>query len=296
MGMGGSTVGRVIWVAALALVAGLAPVGAQAQTAKQLFGARPAPASSLPPSPHGSYAKGCLAGGVKLAETGASWQAMRLERNRNWGHPALIAFVGRLGVSAKAIGWDGVLVGDLSQPRGGPMASGHSSHQIGLDADIWMRPGYARELSRAERRSIGTFSVVAADRRNLNDSWTPGHAALLRAAAQDPAVARIFVNAAIKAQLCRDAGAERDWLGKIRPWWGHDSHFHVRLSCPADAEGCENQTAPPPGDGCDASLDWWFSDEALNPKPDPNAPKPKPKLQLTLADLPPACAAVLNAE
>ncbi|MEX2519354.1 MAG: penicillin-insensitive murein endopeptidase [Paracoccaceae bacterium] len=288
--------GRVIRIAAMTLAIGLNAAGAKAETAKQLFGARPAPASALPPAPLGSYAKGCLAGGVKLAETGPSWQAMRLDRNRNWGHPALVSFVGRLGGAAKAIGWNGVLVGDLSQPRGGPMTSGHASHQIGLDADIWMRPGYARELSRAERQSIGTFSVVAADRRNLNDSWTAGHAQLLRAAAEDPAVARIFVNAAIKARLCRDAGVERDWLAKIRPWWGHDSHFHVRLSCPPGAEGCENQAPPAAGDGCDASLDWWFSDEALHPKPDPNAPPPKPRRELALADLPAACAAVLAAE
>ncbi|MFV0475036.1 MAG: penicillin-insensitive murein endopeptidase [Pikeienuella sp.] len=281
------------------LAAALAALAAPAagESAKRLFGAHAAPAASLAPASVGSYAKGCLAGAAMLPITGPGWQAMRLERNRNWGHPELVAFVGRLAGHAQDIGWEGILVGDLSQPRGGPMTAGHASHQIGLDADIWMRPGYERELSRAERSEIGSFTVVRGDGRDTNGEWTQGHAALLRAAASDPAVARIFVNAAIKSRLCRDAPAtDRDWLRKIRPWWGHDSHFHVRLSCPADASDCENQAPPPAGDGCDDSLAWWFSDEALNPKPDPNAPKPKPRRNIQLADLPQACAAVLDAE
>lgn len=205
--------------------------------AKRLFGAADEP-SAQAPVPHGSYAKGCLAGGAELAITGPGWQAMRLGRNRNWGHPELVAFVARLGDAAQAAGWPGLLVGDLSQPRGGPMLSGHRSHQIGLDADIWMRPGEARVLSYEERRDLSSFSVVAPDRINVSAVWTPAHAKVIRAAAVDPKVARIFVNAAIKRELCASTAGDRSWLRKVRPWWGHDHHFHVRLSCPAGAEGC----------------------------------------------------------
>lgn len=272
------------------------PTGAAAQAVKHAFGATPAPASTLAPAPVGSYAKGCLAGGVALPEAGPSWQTMRPSRNRNWGHPDLVAFVERLGVSAQVFGWNGLLVGDLSQPRGGPMTSGHASHQIGLDADIWMRPGYRRELSRAEREELGSFTVTTPDNLSVNERWTPQHQQIVRAAASDPAVARIFLNAAIKDRMCRDAPTnDRAWLRKIRPWWGHNAHFHVRLACPPGAAGCVDQAPLAAGDGCDASLAWWFSDEARNPKPDPNAPKPPPKRDLTLADLPPACAAVLEA-
>ncbi len=221
---------------------------------------------------------------------------MRLSRNRNWGHPDLIAFVARLGAKAQQIGWDGLLVGDLSQPRGGPMTSGHRSHQIGLDADIWMRPGYARELSRKEREDIGSFTVTTGDHMAVNNRWTPGHGEVLKAAASDPAVARIFVHAAIKDQLCQTAGDDRAWLRKIRPWWGHNAHFHVRLACPEGARGCIDQAPPPAGDGCDATLSWWFSDEARNPKPDPNAPKKPARRQLVLADLPQACEGVLASQ
>ncbi|MGB0504667.1 MAG: penicillin-insensitive murein endopeptidase [Pikeienuella sp.] len=269
-------------------------VPAAAEPAKRLFGAALEP-SSQAASPEGSYAKGCLAGGAELAITGPSWQAMRLERNRNWGHPDLVAFIARLGEQAQAAGWPGLLVGDLSQPRGGPMISGHRSHQIGLDADIWMRPGEDRELSRAERRDLSSFTVVARNRLGVNAAWTPEHAQVIRAAASDPAVARIFVNAAIKRELCESTVGDRAWLRKIRPWWGHDHHFHVRLSCPVGSFGCANQAPPPAGDGCDATLEWWFSDEALNPKPNPDKPKRKRK-EIVLADLPQACEAVLVAE
>lgn len=263
------------------------PAAADAIPAKTLFGARMAPSAGAPQA-HGSYAAGCLAGGRALPEAGAGWQAMRLSRNRNWGHPETLAFIERLGAHARAVGWPGVLIGDISQPRGGPMLDGHRSHQIGMDIDVWMRPAPDRSLTRVEREVMGSPSVVAADRRSMSPAWTPGHAALLERAAGDPAVSRIFVNAAVKAELCRTAAGDRAWLRKIRPWWGHDHHFHVRLACPAGSPGCENQEPPPGGDGCDESLAWWFTEEALNPAPGPRPP------EKTLADLPRACRALVE--
>ena len=275
-----------VWLALLASQAGAEP-------AKRAFGAATAPTSG-PAAAHGGYSAGCMAGAVELPESGPGWQAMRLSRNRNWGHPELVAFVERLSRAAQGEGWAGLLVGDISQPRGGPMTSGHKSHQIGLDADIWMRPAERLDLSREAREALSSDSVVASDRLRVNGAWTEGHARILRAAASDPAVARIFVNAAIKRELCRAASEnDREWMRKIRPWWKHDSHFHVRLACPVGEAGCVDQAPPPPGDGCDETLEWWFSDEALNPPPpDPDAPPPR---DLTLSDLPPACRAVLEA-
>lgn len=271
----------------------IATAAGAGESAKALFGAAADPAPGAP-AIHGTYARGCLAGAAALPESGPGWQTMRPGRNRAWGHPEAVAFVGRLGAAAVALGWPRVLIGDVSQPRGGPMPFGHASHQIGLDIDVWLtRPG-ARPFDRAERESVSAVQKVAADRRRVSAAWTETHARLLRAAAEDPAVARIFVNAAIKAQMCRWAPAgDRDWLGRIRPWWGHDHHFHVRLDCPADQPGCVDQDPVPAGDGCDAGLDWWFSDEALNPPP-PKEPVP-PRPPLTMADLPAACAGVLAA-
>jgi penicillin-insensitive murein endopeptidase len=266
---------------------------AAAENAKTLFSSVPAPSAEAP-APHGRHAGGCVAGAVALPESGPGWQALRLSRNRNWGHPDTIATLRRIGGAARALGWrHGVLVGDISQPRGGPMPSGHASHQSGLDADIWFRRP-ERRYSVAERESLSAIPMVAPDRVRVSAAFTPSHAALLKAAAAEPKVTRIFVNAAIKAELCRsEPAAARGWLRKLRPWWGHDSHFHIRLACPAGAAGCEDQAPPPPGDGCDDTLAWWFSDEALNPAPSPAPAKPRP--QPTLADLPAACARTLRA-
>jgi penicillin-insensitive murein endopeptidase len=261
--------------------------------AKELFARKPKPAP-LAARAIGFYARGCLAGAVALPVTGETWQVMRLSRNRNWGHPKLIGFLERLADKAPKVGWRGLLVGDLSQPRGGPMLTGHTSHQIGLDADIWLTPMPDRELSREEREEISATKVVATDRKDVDASiWTPAHAAVIKEAAEDPGVERIFVNAAIKKALCRVNGTNRNWLRKVRPWWGHDYHFHVRMRCPAGDAGCEDQPSAPSNEGCGKELDWWFRDAVLHPKPPKVAPKPKPPL--TMASLPAACRQVLVA-
>jgi penicillin-insensitive murein endopeptidase len=258
--------------------------------AKELFGrARdPAPIES---EPVGFYSKGCLAGGEELPVNGPNWQVMRPSRNRNWGHPALIAFLTRFApAAAEASGWPGILIGDMSQPRGGPMLTGHASHQIGLDADIWLTPMPARELDRAEREEMSATNMVREDGLDVIPGlWTPGHLSVVRAAAQDPSVQRIFVNAAIKRAMCRVAAGEA-WMRKVRPYYSHNYHFHVRLSCPRGAESCRDQDPTPTGDGCDASLAWWFSDEVLHPKPSNKTWPP-----MTMSALPSECRAVLNA-
>jgi penicillin-insensitive murein endopeptidase len=222
---------------------------------------------------------------------------MRLSRNRNWGTPQLIAFLERFARKVPKVShWPGILVGDMSQPRGGPMLTGHASHQIGLDVDIWLKPMPSHTLSRAEREVIMSTNVVRADRLDVDPNvWTPDHAAVIKAAAEDPEVQRIFVNAAIKKALCRDARGDRSWLNKVRPFYGHDYHFHVRLVCPKGQTACEGQDAVPPGDGCDkASLAYWFSEPVLHPRPSLGPVKPRPAL--TLADLPAACRMVLTAK
>jgi penicillin-insensitive murein endopeptidase len=277
------------------LVAGLfwlpAVPAAEPPAAKDLFGAVVTPAPNGGAGVIGGYARGCLAGGTALPADGPGWQAMRLSRNRTWGHPLLIAFVERLAAAAREDGWPGLLVGDMAQPRGGPMRTGHASHQVGLDVDIWLTPMPARRLSAKERESLAAVSMLAPGERTADPKrLTPARMALIRRAAQDPAVARVFVHPGIKQALCRKAGEDRDWLAKVRPWWGHDSHFHVRLACPAGEPLCRDQDPPPAGDGCGAELAWWFTDEPWQPKPP--GPPPKP---ITLADLPAECGAVLRA-
>ena len=268
--------------------------------ARQLFGAQAFPAK-LAARSLGSYAKGCLAGAAMLDTDGPAWQAMRLSRNRNWGHPKLVAYVERLAVDAKKLdGWPGLLVGDLSQPRGGPMLSGHSSHQIGLDADIWLRPAPNRQLTLKERETISSTSMIKSQSKINPKTWSTAHARLIRRAASYPEVARIFVHPVIKRELCKWATGDRSWLRTVRPWRGHHYHFHVRISCPPDSKGCKNQKPPPSGDGCGKELDGWI--KALSrPTKKPTKPAKKPtkpvkRYEMTLAHLPQACAAVLDAE
>ncbi len=268
--------------------------GAQAQTlAKELFGAARGGSNQAAAS-YGGYAKGCLAGGAQLPDSGPTWQAMRLSRNRNWGHPETVAFIQRLSQkAARRRGWKGLYVGDMSQPRGGPMLTGHRSHQSGLDVDIWMLPPDRLNLTQKERENLSSISMRRAKGAFVNDSWTRQHMRILRDAARDPAVARIFVFPGAKVQMCKDATGDRRWLRKIRPWWGHHYHFHVRLNCPAGARGCVDQAPPPSGDGCAAAQSWV--DDILNPPPpDPNAQPSKPRREYVLADLPNQCAAVLQ--
>jgi len=260
--------------------------------ARELFARKTAPTPG-PTRSIGGYADGCIAGAVALPITGPNWQVMRLSRHRNWGSPKLIDFLERLGKKAKKDGWNGLLVGDMSQPRGGPMISGHTSHQIGLDADIWFTPMPKRELSREERELEGATNMVDPSGLDVDRKvWTPAHTAVVREAAEDPAVTRIFVNAAIKKEMCSETGTDRAWLAKVRPWWGHAEHFHVRLACPADSPECKAQPPVPAGDGCGHALDYWFSEGVLHPKPPPTPPTRK---YMTLAGLPPACRAVVKA-
>ena len=264
--------------------------------AKELFARKYLPAAADKPRVVGFYAHGCIAGAEGLPINGEAWQVMRLSRNRNWGHPDLVALLKRLSEKAhKDAGWPGILVGDMGQPRGGPALSGHASHQIGLDADIWLTPMPDHLLSREEREEMSATMMVRDDRLDIDPKvWTPGHLAVIRHAALEPSVQRIFVNAAIKKALCREAKGDKSWLSKVRPWYGHDYHFHIRMRCPSDSKDCNGQPEQDGDDGCSASdLAYWFKDSVLHPEPPKEPAKPHPGI--TLAQLPAACKAVLNA-
>jgi penicillin-insensitive murein endopeptidase len=265
--------------------------------AKTLFGTVGVPAP-LAARAIGSYARGCLAGGVALPVDGPAWQAMRLSRNRNWGHPNLIALVQRFAEEAKSKdGWPGLLVGDISQPRGGPMLTGHASHQIGLDADVWFTPMPNRRLSRAEREEMSAVSML--DRTELAvdaEVFGDAHVRLLKRAAGYPEVERVLVHPAIKKAICQKTAGQTDraWLSKVRPIWGHFYHFHIRIGCPAGVAGCAPQRQPPGDDGCGKELDDWFKVLMRPPAPPPPGPsKPAPP-PLTLAQLPADCRVVLE--
>jgi penicillin-insensitive murein endopeptidase len=136
------------------------------------------------------------------------------------------------------------------------------------------------------------LKMVAENRRDVDPTtWTHERTELVRVAAQDPAVTRIFVNPAIKKAMCREAGSDRAWLSKVRPWWGHDEHFHVRLACPPDSALCKQQPATGSDDGCGKELASWLRKTETAPPP----PTTKPQHNTTVAALPAQCRAVVRA-
>ncbi|MDB6178887.1 penicillin-insensitive murein endopeptidase [Paracoccus sp. Z330] len=282
------------FLTAAAVIAGLAMPALAEPLAKDVFGHFSTP-SQGPAVSIGYYSKGCAQGLQQLPESGPSWQAMRLSRNRNWGHPDLNNLLIGLSQAAQKAGWKGLYIGDISQPRGGPMLTGHASHQMGLDADIWMLPPSSLGLSRAQRESLSSVSVVDKRGTGLTKHWNGGHMAILRAAARDRRVERIFVDPVVKVAMCQMETGNRNWLRKIRPLNNHNYHFHIRMSCPKGSI-CQRQDPPPPGDGCAEAAEWIKN--RIDPsrvKPSPPNPNYRHPRSYRLSELPQQCRTVAAA-
>ncbi len=294
------------------ILAGIGPVSAQdrgtldatplaplenstspAVPAKELFARKPTPFPG-PARSIGFYSHGCLAGAAPLPINGPAWQVMRLSRNRNWGNPKLIAFLERFANNAKKVGWNGLLVGDMSQPRGGPMLSGHASHQVGLDADIWFTPMPNHVLSREEREFTSATQMVA---RKSARRRSQGVDARTYRARPDRSAGSRRRRASSSMRRSRKRCAAR--LGRIAtgcPRCGRGGGT-ITISTSASpvrraAPSASRSRRPGPGDGCGHELDFWFKESTLHPKPPLVPPKPKPPL--TLAGLPPACRQVVD--
>lgn len=259
-----------------ALLACLAPLSRAAE------GPAPGPVRIV-----GGNASGCIAGAVELPTDGPGFQEIRLSRSTFWGHPRTIALIELLAKRTRAAGMPDLYINDIAAPRGGPIP-GHAGHEIGLEADIWFDLDPKPALPSTARDTIEPASLVRPDGRAVDPTrWKPEHAELLRIAAGLPELDRIFVNPAIKKELCDTVRGDRSWLHVIRPWWGHASHFHIRFRCPADQPECITAGAPiPAGDGCDASLQWWFDRLDHPAEPAPPARHPAP---------PPACRGIMEA-
>lgn len=237
----------------------------------------------------GGAGNGCLGGAQTLPETGPGYVSIRRVRHRYFAHPDTLRLVEDLGRAVARRGLGLVMIGDLSQPRGGVMSSSHASHQNGLDVDVWFTlapdPGAARRLMDDRPDPVSMVQPVSLE---SSPAWGERQRFLVETVARNPSVDRIFVNAGIKRALCREVQGDRSWMRKVRPWWGHDAHFHVRLRCPAGSPDCKAQPALPAGDGCGPELAWWFTPEAAGRIGKKGEPRPKPAL-------PAACTAVLNA-
>ena len=228
---------------------------------------------------------------------------MRLSRNRNWGHPKLIALIEQFAKDAQKLdGWPGLLVGDIAQPRGGPMITGHASHQVGLDADFWLTPMPDRRLTAKEREDIQATTMLDATGLAVDPKvFTDKQVALIKRAASYPEVERMFVHPAIKKALCQVAGTDRKWLGKVRPFYGHYYHFHMRIKCPPGFAGCKPQTPPTGADGCGKEVNQWLArvvpaKHRLRRRRQSALLQSRQKPPIMLSELPKECQALLGAK
>jgi penicillin-insensitive murein endopeptidase len=246
----------------------------------------PTRAWAEPPRIVGGPGPGCIAGAVPLPPAGPGFETIRMSRSWFWGHPDVIAALQLLALRARSAGMGSLFMNDISKPTGGPFPGIHASHMLGLDADVWLDIRPKPPLSPAQREAVEVESLVRADQRGVEPNlWTPQHAALIRLATELPGVDRVLVNPAIKRQLCQEVRGDRSWLSRVRPWYGHAAHMHIHFRCPPGQAECRDQAPPPAGDGCDATLQWWFDQLDAPPKP-PGAPS-RPVV------LPAACAAIM---
>ncbi|MGF1805141.1 penicillin-insensitive murein endopeptidase [Aliivibrio sifiae] len=231
----------------------------------------------------GSYANGCLEGALALPLKGKGYQVVRSERKRYFAHSDTINFIQDLAVKSEEELNKQLLIADVSLPQGGRFSHGHSSHQTGLDVDIWLRL-INQPLAEKELKMPYSISLVDKTTAKIKEQyWQPEHFELIKMAAKDEKVARIFVNSAIKEKLCEQESENTEWLRKVRPWWGHSAHMHVRLNCPQEDKYCINQAEPPEGDGCGHETKSW----RLNPTPQ--------KKRASAPIMPKQCSEMLNA-
>ena len=219
----------------------------------------------------GGYTKGCLAGAAELPADGPNWQVMRPSRNRAWGHPRadrLSRAARRDGAGRRdgRVSWSAI----SAQPRGGPMLTGHASHQIGLDADLWLTPMPDRRLSAAERDEMPATNVVAANGDDVDPQVLAARAPqAARNRGAQPRGGTHFRQPGDQARAV-PRGRRRSGLAAPHPpVVGTQLSFPRAAGLPARRPACQDQPDPPAGDGCGADLAWWFTPEGRHPKPGP---------------------------
>lgn len=231
---------------------------------------------------------GCIAGAVPLPAAGPGFTTIRAPISSFWGAPETVRGVETLAAWARSDGLPELYVGDLSGPRGGPLAGGHVAHQRGLDVDVYLDTAPKPALPQSALNTLEPPPIVPYGASQVDPSqWSARTVTLIYLATQLPGLDRLLVNPVIKRQLCRTVTGDRSWLHKVRPWWGHRGHMHLHFACPPGQPDCVNQPPVPAGDGCDASLAWWFAPDGSVRTPPPGKPGGKPPV------IPAACAPIL---
>lgn len=244
----------------------------------------------------GFYSSGCLLGALEISESGKGFQLLKPERRRNFTHPETKKLFTH--VMAKHFEKHGnyYLTGDFSLSQGGPTLSGHSSHQNGLDIDIFF-DSTKSVLSRNALKIHKIDSYLLNNEKINLKKWNKPLEELIVMFAKDERVDRLFIHPKFKQLFCEKRYelklSEKDLI-KIRPWYGHDEHIHVRLSCPADSPNCVKQPIPQEKETCGKDLNWWFTDDANYESSDysKSISDIKNRYQEKMKKLPEACKAL----
>ncbi len=209
----------------------------------------------------GEYSLGCLKGAQTFVGNELGIKISQKKRGRYWGHPNLIKTISDAGEFFYKMN-KSLIIGDLSMSRGGPMIKGHNSHQNGLDVDVWFKVlDRNEEFNFLESESAEMEPILKIEDDQLK---------MIKFFANHEEVERIFINFDFKKKLCDDNSLNKltrltkEEHHKLRPWWGHDDHIHVRIKCPKDDSKCQSQNPIPEGDGCnEKDLQWWYSEESI---------------------------------
>ncbi|MDX1949745.1 MAG: penicillin-insensitive murein endopeptidase [Rickettsiales bacterium] len=243
----------------------------------------------------GTHNNGCMLYSAELSKNSQDYKLPRVERGHNYGHPEMVELLEDYSYRVKQMTGKELLIADISKKNGGPVFMLHSSHQTGLDADIWFTLYDAKQnLSSEDIKTLQPLNMADEKGKSVSSFWGSNQEDILKLFAQNDKVDRIFVNYNIKNYYCSKFKNE-DWQKKIRPWWGHNEHFHIRLKCPKNSEECISKGQEIKNDGCGSELAWWFSDEAKQPKSKKEAEAKLTEEQI-LERLPNRCKEILKDE
>lgn len=205
----------------------------------------------------GFYSSGSLNGSQSVFERGTPVHKLFLNRGRHYTTDEMHRVLSGAAefLSVQFPNSEVLQVGDLSGPAGG-VATGHASHQNGLDADlVYLRKnGYVQSPKATSWDEDFVTGVKPSGNFNVEKNF-----ALFAQLISTEPVARIFVDAAIKKSLCnyvlgsalKNDPKALETLRRLRPQDLHRTHFHIRLSCPSNDKKCTQQAEPPAGTGCD---------------------------------------------
>lgn len=215
----------------------------------------------------GFFSRGELKDGVSVRSLDAKIHKLFLQRERFFSTQELQDVLSKTSdfVKARYPKSEKLQIGDLSHEHGGPSV-GHASHQNGLDVDVV----YLTKKKKLQKQDAPFWQEDFVKGKNVTDNFdTARNLELFKYLAWNHPVRRIFVDTAIKTNLCifardnnlLDKKEYKQTLKRLRVASLHTNHFHIRITCPKDDIACEEQVEVPNETGCEALITAFEMDE-----------------------------------